>query len=138
MWLHWIPVPFVSYIFQYTRVLIFLLMRFLLIFYRIELCANVCVSVNWSSAFFHFIRMFGSVFCVVFFHSSLLLLLLFFIIQFIFLHIRLSFYPTLYCPTNAHIQIPYIYIARMKWLSLLLPAILLFFIACLPLFLFPS
>lgn len=44
--------PICELYFQYTRVLIFLLMRFLSIFYRIEHCADVCVQVRLFSISF--------------------------------------------------------------------------------------
>lgn len=44
--------PICELYFQYTRVLIFLLMRFLSIFYRIEQCASVCVQLRLFSISF--------------------------------------------------------------------------------------
>ena len=44
--------PICELYFQYTHVLIFLLMRFLSIFYRIEHCASVCVQVRLFSISF--------------------------------------------------------------------------------------
>lgn len=62
--------PICELYFQYTRVLIFLLMRFLSIFYRIEQCARVCVQVRLFSI--SFVRLDRLVFFFFSVHSFIL------------------------------------------------------------------
>lgn len=117
--------PICELYFQYIRVLIFLLMRFLSIFYRIEHCASVCVQVRLFSISFIRMDFRSGIRCCC---CCCLFLLYFFIITFVRSLVVHSSFIHSWVPICMDLSV-----CVWMWLSLLLP---FFAIACLPLFLF--